>query len=372
MEESSKRTREDTMKLTNQELDGILQTAGLRLTQPYSPNGSYRKTDWLYTTCTRCGTEAHYRLKYILDKNAIGEPVCRACFWLAWYGWAGDIYDASVRSMIARGASREDLLEWGVIGQKHDATWAEAQALANSNGFNLVDLLHGPRLGNDVLVVRCQVCGRQTAERPEDIRFGCSCGGKKGAGVPYGHESKQPNTPLYQRDIAPRTPSAASFNAWLAKNSPDPDERSKAQAIVEEISNSGTCLRETNPELAEEWLEAKDGPSYTPDTVKSGSKRKVTWRCIACGYEWCDSIHNRELRRNNRCPNCGKVMGSLAWKHPELAREWSPANPISPWNTKPFGQLDFVPKWVCPNNPQHVWSATVASRLKGKGCPFCG
>ena len=65
-------------------------------------------------------------------------------------------------------------------------------------------------------------------------------------------------------------------------------------------------------------------------------------------------------------------MGSLAWQYPELAEEWSPENPVSPWNTKPHGQLDFTPKWVCRNNPEHVWTATTATRIKGgKPCPWC-
>lgn len=43
-------------------------------------------------------------------------------------------------------------------------------------------------------------------------------------------------------------------------------------------SSSGQIyLRESNPELAAEWLEALDGERYTPDTIKSGSKRMV--RC---------------------------------------------------------------------------------------------
>lgn len=28
------------------------------------------------------------------------------------------------------------------------------------------------------MVVRCRACGRQTAERPGDVEFGCTCGGK--------------------------------------------------------------------------------------------------------------------------------------------------------------------------------------------------
>ena len=64
------------MKLSNEELDSILAEAGLELAQPYDENGKYLKGQYLFTRCTTCGTQAHYRLKYILDKNDIGEKVC--------------------------------------------------------------------------------------------------------------------------------------------------------------------------------------------------------------------------------------------------------------------------------------------------------
>ena len=85
---------------------------------------------------------------------------------------------------------------------------------------------------------------------------------------------------------------------------------------------------------------------------------------MACGHEWIETVRDREKRMNNRCPSCGKVMGSLAWQYPELAREWSPRNPISPWNIKPHSKLDFKPEWVSVSDPSHVWCETVASRIK--------
>lgn len=72
------------MKLTNEQLDEILQQAGLRLTQPYNADGKYRKAEWLYTSCIDCGTEAHYRLKYILDKTIFKSQSVEPAI-----GWAG-------------------------------------------------------------------------------------------------------------------------------------------------------------------------------------------------------------------------------------------------------------------------------------------
>ncbi len=98
----------------------------------------------------------------------------------------------------------------------------------------------------------------------------------------------------------------------------------------------------------------------------------IIWRCMACGHEWEMTVHDRQLRMNNRCPACGKVMGSLAWKYPQLAAEWSPGNPVSPWNIKPFSGLHFIPEWACSKNPEHKWRMTTATRInKGRGCPYC-
>lgn len=83
------------MKLTDEELDKIMENAGLMLAEPHNPKGSYREGDWLLTRCRRCGVVAHYRLTYILEKTQIGEPVCRACYWPGWYEW-GHKLDAQV------------------------------------------------------------------------------------------------------------------------------------------------------------------------------------------------------------------------------------------------------------------------------------
>jgi len=62
---------------------------------------------------------------------------------------------------------------------------------------------------------------------------------------------------------------------------------------------------------------------------------------------------------------------SLAISHPQLAQEW---------HTEKNGHLtpDAVKAgsnksvwWRCPVNPRHVWSAVIAARVDGKGCPVC-
>ena len=476
------------MKLTNEELDSILAAGGLVLNEDYNPRGSYRKDVYLFTRCTRCGVEAHYRLKYILEKGSGGGGVCRACYWRSWYGESKKLYDAAVQSMIDQGIPRSRLIEEGVIKERRDATWEEAEKHAREHGFDLVDLIRGDHPGNDVMIVKCRGCGRQTAERPADVYFGCTCGGEHAqGGVAFGSEvlkversagsvgsdtmqdgtakllcesaspclewwdhnennedfydtcttrSRQDanwtcpkcgykfKAPVHAMVRHPRCPVCTAvrsmqfdieweelkntpvsdfpdlLSAWDDVKDPDtipvtylypchlqcPEGHHPTQTPYSYLKNGCMVCRglatkalpnqiylsTSDPELAAEWDEAVDGPRYTPDTVKSGSKRKVRWQCIACGHKWEATVRDREKRMNNRCPACGKVMGSLAWKYPQLAAEWSPNNPVSPWNTKPFGTLKFKPEWICSANPEHVWTATTATRINaGKGCPYC-
>lgn len=165
------------MKLTDRELDELLDKAGLRMAQPYSPKRSYRKDAYMHTACKDCGVEAHYKLKYILNKNSIGEEVCRACYWRQWYGSAYDLYEEGVRQLIDFGMTREELIKQGIIFQRHDASWDETQSLCKQNGYKLIDLIHGDCAGEDVLITYCPNCERILPQRPGDVAFGCPCGG---------------------------------------------------------------------------------------------------------------------------------------------------------------------------------------------------
>lgn len=411
------------MKLSDEELDAILARAGLELAQPHDPTGKYANDRYLLTRCLRCGVEAHYKLGYIRHKNEIHERTCRACYWLAWYGSARRLYDRGVQKLIEQGYSRRELMRQGVLHEGRGVGWNEAARLAERHGYELVDLLHGDRPGDDVLVVRCVACGRILPERPGDVTFGCPCRKTAKRGVEFGSEASRSSVPLSRRKVSSRTPGASSIIVLAERRAEEPPRYSYAElkgktvadfpelveawdepAPPENVFVTGAMprhfrcpnghhpsqtpysylvdgcmvcrglrtkfapdqvyLRESNPELAEEWLEAAGGTRCTPDTVKSGSKRMVRWRCLACGHEWDATVRDREKRENNRCPSCGKVMGSLAWRYPELAGEWSPSNPISPWNIKPFSKLDFRPEWVSADEPNHVWKETVASRVK--------
>lgn len=55
---------------------------------------------------------------------------------------------------------------------------SQARDLAEENGFDLIDLISGKQPGDDLLLVKCRVCGKQTVERPGDVVHGCTCKGK--------------------------------------------------------------------------------------------------------------------------------------------------------------------------------------------------
>lgn len=166
------------MKLSNEELDSILDEAGLELAQPYNEKGKYLKSQYLFTRCKTCGTQAHYRLKYVLDKNDIAEKVCRACYWTDWYADCRVLRDEAIQSLLLQGYDYNDLVKQGVMDERATLRLSQARDLAEKNGYELIDLISGKLLGDDLLLVKCRACGKQTVERPGDVVYGCTCKGK--------------------------------------------------------------------------------------------------------------------------------------------------------------------------------------------------
>lgn len=136
------------------------------------------------------------------------------------------------------------------------------------------------------------------------------------------------------------------------------------------MRESGEARVSLDPELRSQWHPDLNG-SLTPDKVGPGSRREVWWRDPTCGHEWMQSPREREKRFRFLCPLCETKLGSLAAFYPELAEQWDPENPLTPWHILPSQKLDFVPKWICPQTPEHRWSATNGSRVSGSECPQC-
>jgi hypothetical protein len=123
-------------------------------------------------------------------------------------------------------------------------------------------------------------------------------------------------------------------------------------------------------EIASQWHPTRNG-SVQVETVSPGSRRFRWWRDPECGHEWQETPAKRQKGQRLRCPECRTILDSLAYHYPEIAAEWSPDNPRTAWQLRPSGQTAFTPTWVCANNADHVWQATLASRTAGAGCPEC-
>jgi Probable Zinc-ribbon domain len=119
-------------------------------------------------------------------------------------------------------------------------------------------------------------------------------------------------------------------------------------------------------ELLAQWHPTN---TLKPDKVALESTRAIWWRSACCGHEWEESPRNRQKYGLILCPRCGTKQQSLAVQLPDLAAEWSPRNEKTPWHYLPFASV--VAEWVCSENPRHVWTAPLASRSGGSGCPEC-
>jgi hypothetical protein len=119
-------------------------------------------------------------------------------------------------------------------------------------------------------------------------------------------------------------------------------------------------LATTHPELAAQ----ADG--WDPTTLSAGSNKKMGWKCQN-GHTWFAGVDSR--KRGRGCPVCSNKsvlvgFNDLATTNPELAAQaddWDPTTlSISSGNRR---------NWVCRFG--HRWSAVVASRSSGVGCPVC-
>lgn len=128
-------------------------------------------------------------------------------------------------------------------------------------------------------------------------------------------------------------------------------------------------LQTLNPELAKQWLAAKNG-TLTPADVTVSSNKKVWWRC-GRGHEWEAIIGHRS--KGAACPYC---TGRYATKetclqtlNPELAKQWHPAKngELTPKDVKTgSGRKAW---WRCSQG--HEWETAVVVRSQGHGCPYC-
>ncbi len=125
-----------------------------------------------------------------------------------------------------------------------------------------------------------------------------------------------------------------------------------------------------NREIAAQWHPDRNG-RLPLEALSPGSRRQVWWLDPECGHEWQASPAEREYGQRLRCPMCRTILDSLAYHFPDLAAEWSSANPVSAWKVRQSGSTTFPPAWICSANRGYRWTPTLASRSAGSGFPEC-
>lgn len=126
-------------------------------------------------------------------------------------------------------------------------------------------------------------------------------------------------------------------------------------------------LATVKPKIADQWDHEKN--PFPPHSVTSASGKRAWWRC-EIGHSWEAVIASR---KTSGCPVCaGRAVeigyNDLQSQRPELASEWDfERNAKGPENFTAGSSLKA--HWVCGNG--HSFTATIASRSNGTGCPIC-
>lgn len=123
------------------------------------------------------------------------------------------------------------------------------------------------------------------------------------------------------------------------------------------------------PEQALEW---SPNNSVGPEQVAPKCNSKYLFICAKCNREYSAIIAERH--RGGGCSYCNgnhklSEEKSLAFKHPELVKEWDPENTLKP--TEVFAGSDIKVGWICALG--HKWKTKVLCRTSSSktGCPVC-
>lgn len=157
------------------------------------------------------------------------------------------------------------------------------------------------------------------------------------------------------------------------------------EAAVYSRSNGGNCpvcanrtilkgfndLMTTDPQLAETWHPTRNG-NLSPTMVSRSSARKVWWICEKA-HEW-ETVINSRTNSSTNCPICSNRIirvgiNDLATTHPEMAKEWHPAN--NDFLTAEMVAAGSSKKIWWLGGCAHEWVASLVKRSRGSNCPVC-
>ncbi|EFV14354.2 hypothetical protein HMPREF9336_00804 [Segniliparus rugosus ATCC BAA-974] len=352
-------------------LKGILRKGGMSAAEPFSGPKAY----WLMT-CLKCGVQTHNRLEYVLEKNAIDEKTCRACYWA---GWAEEQRDL-VRGVVRLRSLSEDRII------KH----------LDANGFDLVTLVSEANDGNGPIITKCRACGRISAQRMGDIGWGCACTRNGKSSAPYGR-----GIPLVDSDSSAlkwwdheRNDEAALRSVtllstrlchWLC-----PKCGAQFEAKVREMTQWLSCP-ECSARRSAQWHEEYERWKITP--VSAVPELAAAWAddsdprqvMVAGGWELrrfrCPAGHHPRIGPltflKSGCPHCRGAESSkdkdyLADVLPEIASQWHPTRngKHTPQNVVWSSKRSV---WWLADCCGHEWQEPVVSRNKYQRlrCPNC-
>ena len=186
------------------------------------------------------------------------------------------------------------------------------------------------------------------------------------------------------------TPSSVMSNSrlkahWVCDRNP---EHRWAASIFTRANGTGCpyCLNQavlaghndlefSRPEIALLWHKTMNG-DLLPSHVVPGSSKKVWWQCaVGPGHEWRRNVTTM-TKVNSNCPFCSgrrvlKGFNNFSKDFPGLMKEWDHAenSNLDPNQISRGSKVKAA--WKCKNYPEHKWSASIGSRVRGNGCPYC-
>ena len=382
-------------------IDGILHTGGLEPAEPFTTPAA-----WRLTTCRTCGVRAHYRLDYVVRKNASRTPTCRACHWTKRanktrsHPWME--FDRTMLELL-RHHSPEQILHahpQPEVREFLEQRWWPHERIAShlaEHGYDLVDPIGEVHDNNDPVLARCRRCHRISAAQMADFSSGCTCARNTRASDPsrprpgrallaesqspaldwWDHDHNEATafdtvTVLATRSCHWRCPECGlRFEEKVNVMTSRPACRACSARRSEEWEVERTRWKTTPvadvPELAAAWADDDDPREVMVD--ESGKLRRFR----------CPNGHHPRIRTlrflTSGCPHCRGSATSKKWLAdllPEIAAQWHPTRngKYAPQNVVWESQREM---WWRADCCGHEWQESVRARDGGSRlrCPVC-
>lgn len=158
------------------------------------------------------------------------------------------------------------------------------------------------------------------------------------------------------------------------------DDLSDINSLYVETAKNNS-LANIRPDITAEWHPTKNG-NLNPFQVSVKSGRECYWICPKCNHEWIAPVSSRTS--GHGCPRCaqksiGEInkrkklkvgINDLKTMYPSLSEEWDyDKNNDDPSMYLPGSNVKKY--WKCKECGRS-YSATIWSRVHGRGCKICG